>query len=125
MIKINFIIFFFSTFFVASAQEFSISTSITDSVGLNEFHYHFEGSVVLENGMELFVELFDSSQTNLLLTGSYSIDNPFLSTIPGFLYNDFEKHYTMDLGLFNSNQNILKMWTVKNGVIVNQLIYQE
>jgi hypothetical protein len=125
MHKINLIAFLSIFCLSASAQDFSISTSIADSIGLNEFRYKPEGSVILESGTELIVELYDPLQSNLLFTGSYSFDNPSSSTIPGFLYNDSEKRYSMDLGNYNSNQNILKMWTVKNGTIINQLMYQE
>ncbi len=125
MKKINLTILFLAGYLSASAQDFSVSLSIADSINTNQFRYHPEGSVILESGMELFVELYDPSQSNLVFSGSYSVDNPTITSIPEFSYDIYDKHYSMELGNYPSDKNVLKMWIVKYGETINQILYQE
>jgi len=124
MKKINLITAFSVFSLLVSAQDLSISPSITDVADDNQFNYRVEGSVVIEPGTEFIVELYDPSQ-NVLFSGYYSFDTPYSSTIPEFMYNASENHYSMNLGNYETDKNLIKVWTVKNGGVVSELTYQK
>lgn len=110
---------------LGTAQNLSVSSSINDSVAPGQYHYFIEGSMILDSGMELFIELLDSSQSNVIFSGHFSFDSPEESSLPEFGYDAMEKHYKLDLGIYDSEQYVLKMWTTKNDTIINELMVQK
>ena len=110
---------------IAISQDLSVSSSINDSVAPGQYHYFIEGSVILNEGMTCFVELMDSSLSNVIFSGHFAYDTPEDSNLPGFEYNAMEKHYRFDLGNYDSELNVLKIWTTMGNETINEVLIQK
>lgn len=123
--KFLFLTIFALTSQSAFSQQFSVSLSIADSIGLNQFNYVIEGSVILDDETVFHAELLDSTNTTVLVVGEHHMNGVQPSTLSNFSFNTETKIYHLEMGTFNTPKNVIHLWLTKNGTMSQELFYQE
>ena len=117
--------FFMTLGFSSSAQNFEISSNISDSLSPTSYFYHVSGYATFTDSMVLEVELRTSDSLNTVVYSAYKdFGVGGQNTLTNFTFDPLTEAFTLDIGTYTSSDYTVHIISKENGVLKEELLIE-
>lgn len=119
------LLFFMATVFSSSAQNFEISSNVTDSLSPTSYLFHVSGYAAFTDSMVMEIELRTNDAVSTIVYSSYKdFGSGGLNTLINFVFDPLTEAFSLDIGTYPTRDYVIHIISKENGNLKEELLIE-